>query len=388
VRGKVPAELMERVRRRQGRAEAADQGQVTEATLARLHKQVVVALTAHKRTEAQWSDIMDTVMWLEDDHRNLGSPDRRFKRQVEAGDRGWLALLANPTTEWYWRCLLLPRLYQALAVLALLASITLTWSEATFFSERPTLSILALVIQAGRYERGYGFIEAFSLLAICYMCICAYYTVFQVRVLNYYYLAPRHQSDEYTLLFSGALLCRLTPPLCLNFLSLVHLDSHVIKEWQEETAYTRVMGHMDVISIVSDTFNIYFPTLLLLLATATYFSLGSRLLSSLGFQQFLQTQEVTGELVEEGRELVVREKRRRERLAASARSRREWREEWGEGMPGGQEARLRAAASVAAREDSGLQGSAMPRYSATPELAETAGSSAAMGPPRNLFEDI
>jgi hypothetical protein len=30
----------------------------------------------------------------------------------------------------------------------------------------------------------------------------------QVRVLNYYYLAPNHQSDEYTLLFSGALLCR------------------------------------------------------------------------------------------------------------------------------------------------------------------------------------
>ena len=96
----------------------------------------------------------------------------------------------------------LPRLYQALAILALLASITLTWSEATFFSEKPTLSILALVIQvwlsemptaleghiflstqAGRFERSYGFIEAFSLLAICYMCICAYYTVFQVPAL-------------------------------------------------------------------------------------------------------------------------------------------------------------------------------------------------------------
>ena len=28
---------------------------------------------------------------------------------------------------------------------------------------------------------------------------------------------------RYTLLFSGALLCRLTPPLCLNFLSLIHM---------------------------------------------------------------------------------------------------------------------------------------------------------------------
>ena len=111
----------------------------------------------------------------------------------------------------------------------------------------------------------------------------------RVRVLNYYYLAPNHQSDEYTLLFSGLLLSRVTPPLCLNFLSIIHMDSHVISQTGDvETAYTRVMGHMDVVKIVSDYFNIYFPMLLLALTAATYFSLGSRLLSSLGFQQFLE----------------------------------------------------------------------------------------------------
>merc|ERR1719430_2267365 len=88
-----------------------------------------------------------------------------------------------------------------------------------------------------------------------------------------------------------------------------------------ETAYTRVMGHMDVVSIVSDAFNIYFPILLLILTLATYFSLGSRLLSFLGFQQFLEEAGHTGELVEEGRELVAREKRRRERLAESSKNR-------------------------------------------------------------------
>ena len=85
---------------------------------------------------------------------------------------------------------------------------------------------------------------------------------------------------RYTLLFSGALLCRLTPPLCLNFLSLIHMDSHVIKSAIMETAYTRVMGHMDVVSIISDYFNIYFPIALVALTTATYFSLGARLLTS------------------------------------------------------------------------------------------------------------
>ena len=54
------------------------------------------------------------------------------------------------------------------------------------------------------------------------------------------------------------------------------------------------MGHMDVVSIVSDAFNIYFPILLLILTLATYFSLGSRLLSFLGFQQFLEEAGHTG----------------------------------------------------------------------------------------------
>ena len=68
----------------------------------------------------------------------------------------------------------------------------------------------------------------------------------------------------------------------------------MIHDWEEETAYTRVMGHMDVVSIVSDAFNIYFPILLLILTLATYFSLGSRLLSFLGFQQFLEEAGHTG----------------------------------------------------------------------------------------------
>jgi hypothetical protein len=57
------------------------------------------------------------------------------------------------------------------------------------------------------------------------------------------------------------------------------MDSHVIKSTIMETAYTRVMGHMDVVSIISDYFNIYFPIALVALTTATYFSLGARLLT-------------------------------------------------------------------------------------------------------------
>lgn len=66
------------------------------------------------------------------------------------------------------------------------------------------------------------------------------------------------------------------------------------------------MGHMDVISIISDGFNVYFPMAILAFCLATYFSLGSRLLSMLGFQQFLDDDEFTTDLVEEGQELIKR----------------------------------------------------------------------------------
>ena len=66
------------------------------------------------------------------------------------------------------------------------------------------------------------------------------------------------------------------------------------------------MGHMDVISFISDGFNIYFPLVILLLCVATYFRLGARVLHFLGFQQFIGDDDMTGELVDEGKELVKR----------------------------------------------------------------------------------
>lgn len=68
------------------------------------------------------------------------------------------------------------------------------------------------------------------------------------------------------------------------------------------------MGHMDVISIVSDGFNIYFPIAILLFCLATYFKLGARILMLLGFHQFIGNDELTYDMVDEGRELIKRGK--------------------------------------------------------------------------------
>jgi hypothetical protein len=66
------------------------------------------------------------------------------------------------------------------------------------------------------------------------------------------------------------------------------------------------MGHMDVISFISDGFNIYFPMLIFILCLATFFNLGGYILHYFGFEQFIGDAEITNDLIEDGKNLVKR----------------------------------------------------------------------------------
>lgn len=63
---------------------------------------------------------------------------------------------------------------------------------------------------------------------------------------------------------------------------------------------------MDVIKIISDGFNVYFPTLILAVCLATYFNIGTRILSILGFPQFIEDDDLVSDYIQEGRLLVIR----------------------------------------------------------------------------------
>lgn len=317
---KVPTELMEKASR------SAIRGDSTtivpsEKSLVRLHKQVIKSLQTLQRTEALWNVQVAKVLHLEDVDRNIQSMDHRFKTEFPKQRCKFGRMFYNPTMEWFWECLIKPPFLRTLAVVTGTLSLMVVWSELTFFNRSPVLSIFANVLNIAKNNYDFLTIELFSMATLCYLCYCAYSTVFRIKFLNLYYLAPHHQTNEHSLIFSGMLLCRLTPPMCLNFLGLIHMDSHIIKKRISETYYTQIMGHMDVLGIISDGFNIYFPMVMLAFCLATWFSLGSRALNTLGFQQFMLNESIAAELVQEGRELIAREKRRRQR-AEEAQTRR------------------------------------------------------------------
>lgn len=318
---KVPVELMEKVARLgggrgHGHADMSSTIIPSEKALVRLHKQVIKSLQTLQRSEALWAVQVNKVLQLEDVARNMGSMDRRFRtdvvglhqQQLPASSfvhRWWRAVLYTPKMEWYWKCCLRPPFLKGLAIVTAVLSALVVWSELTFFQREPVLSIFARILNVARNNYDFMTIEVSSMCVLAYLCYCAYSTIFRIKFLNLYYLAPHHQTNEHSLIFSGMLLCRLTPPMCLNFLGLIHMDSHIIKRRIFETYYTQVMGHMDVIGIISDGFNIYFPMVMLLICAATWFSVGSRTLNALGFQQFMLNETIATELVQEGESFII-----------------------------------------------------------------------------------
>jgi hypothetical protein len=113
-------------------------------------------------------------------------------------------------------------------------------------------------------------------------------------------------------------------PLCLNYLGIIHLDSHVVKQKiTEETLFTSIMGHLD---LFSDVFFLFTPIILLLVCFLTYFNLIPKLLNLFGQEQFLVESEMTNLLVSDGESFVNREKAKRTRQLEMQTKQARWKE--------------------------------------------------------------
>ncbi|XP_013888874.1 LMBR1 domain-containing protein 2-B [Austrofundulus limnaeus] len=331
---KCPVDYQDKMGRNMDDYEDFDDKQNTypsEKNLVKLHKQVIYAVQRHNRTRVQWQILLQQAIHLEDVAKNETSSSHQFVHSFPSSDKSsWFSrYIYTPTVEWYWECLLQRWFHRVLSVVLTLFSVAVVWSECTFFSTRPVLSLFAVFIQLAERDYNYLYIEMACFITIFFLCTCVYSTVFRIRVFNYYYLASHHQTDAYSLQFSGMLFCRLTPPLCLNFLGLIHMDSAISHQEKLQTAYTSIMGSMRVLSFIANGFYIYYPMLIVILCIATYFSLGTRCLNLLGFQQFMDDSEMTSDLIDEGKELIRRERRKRQRIEDGESRRREWKERYG-----------------------------------------------------------
>uniref|UniRef100_A0A8C6T269 LMBR1 domain containing 2 n=1 Tax=Neogobius melanostomus TaxID=47308 RepID=A0A8C6T269_9GOBI len=303
---KCPAMYVEEMNREKESSPVAHNVVPSIGGLVTLHKKVIAAVQRHNRIQVQWPILLQQAFHLEDVAKSKTSPVRYFVHSLEQPPGRIQKFFCTPTFEWYWECVLKQFFYKLLAVLLCLLSVTVVWSECTFFCTKPVLSLFAVFVHTAETFYNYICIEMVCFIGILFLCVCVYSTVFRIRFFNYYYLVPHHQTDSYSLQFSGMLFCRLTPPLCLNFLGLIHMDSAVSHQNRIPTSYTSIMGSMRLLSFISHGFYIYYPMLILLLCFATYYKLGSRCLNLLGFHQYITDDEMTSDLVDEGKEIIRR----------------------------------------------------------------------------------
>eukprot|EP01135_Chromosphaera_perkinsii_P010526 Nk52_evm36s2152 gene=Nk52_evmTU36s2152 len=282
---------------------------VTMATLVSLHRKLMNAVRMVQRTETQWEEILDKAFELEAIIENEKNPDRKFRGYFDSPAKGrWDDL--KLTAEWWWKVHVKRCVTIVMAVVCTIMSLALIWSEATFSVKDPTLSIYAIIIHGSGDWGKYTNVEVISFVTLLYMSFCTYSTLFRVRFLDYYYFVPNHHTDQGSLIFSGLMLSRLTMSLCVNFLSLNHLDGHFTSSTTEITSFSKIMGKIDVVESIV---NVYIPIAILLIALCTYFSLGSRVMACLAMEQFMFDDEVSNEYIMEGQQLIKIEKRRRER---------------------------------------------------------------------------
>jgi LMBR1-like membrane protein len=279
----------------------------TVSKLVKLHTKTMDIVRYKQRTEALLNSLHGSAFELEDVLRAAESRSWAANR-IEwsfSEPRKHRMAAAFDRIEYVWKMYLEVPLLKVLSVLSVVMSAAVVWSECTFWStevgSRPDLSPFSQLLNIP----GLGLVGTmlFIFVPISYMALCAFYSLFKLRLFNYYHIIPHHQTDSNSLLFSAAWLCRLTAPLAFNFLLLVHQF--------ECTSFSVVLSSMNIVPVVGNTFNWFFPALLVLLCVVTFFNLGGRVLTLLKIKRFQFTDTFNDTQIDEGRDLLVRERRRR-----------------------------------------------------------------------------
>lgn len=231
-----------------------------------------------------------------------GGWKRRIQYSLEEAPTGFLAK-ARSEIDWFWS-LVSPVLYRVIAVLCLLMSLALLYSEMIFF-HFPQFSFWAYIIDICRGSS--VVLEGVCLLVLSYVGLCCYSGLFQLRLFSFYQLVPHQQTDENSILFSAAYLSRLVAPIALNFLHVINFTSTTVKS-----------PFMKMVSVVSkdpiqETIYAYVPLFLLIICIATVFDLGNKFMTCVGLARVCCSDEFDEAMIDQGKGIMEREKEARKR---------------------------------------------------------------------------
>jgi len=249
-----------------------------------------------------YENLLIKTFRLEDIIASYGSDAGYIRWSFDPQRTHKLAGLLN-AIEFYWRVYVEPWAMKLLFLSCAVMSVILVWSEVTFFSLKPVLSIFALLVNIDRISD--LTLQIIVFVSVTYVSVCAYSSLFRLRLFNYYRLIEHQQTDSNSLLFSASYLNRLTAPIVFNFLFMIH---------NQQTAYFAAMGDGKLIPIFGYSFQKFFPMLVLIVCLATLFNVYSRLLKCLNITRFQFDEDFSHHQIDEGRDIIARARKQRSRM--------------------------------------------------------------------------
>ncbi|KAJ1748874.1 hypothetical protein H4R22_000691 [Coemansia sp. RSA 1290] len=286
--------------------------EVTEAYLAKLHNRIKHVVLKEERDRWRWNRAARRAFFLQDTLMSRENPSRLLVSTMRPWSQ-WS--LARRSAMWWWYIVLRPFVFRALAAITAVLSAAILWSELTF--NTAYLSAVRYVLRA--LGLSYFGIEAASIVVITYMCVCAYSSVMKLRIFNIYSLESHHHTNERSLLFCGAYLCRLMFPLCYNFLGMAGSTSA-----GDVTEFAKFMDQIDLVPILGEQSNRVIPVLVMIPATLAFFNIHGRVMDYFSIDSISSSPEDDPELgplclpYEEGRALLLEARRAAEQTQGSA----------------------------------------------------------------------
>lgn len=105
-----------------------------------------------------------------------------------------------------------------LAVIFAVVSLAVVWSELVYVVPKIVLSVIGAIFNGSDVK--YGTIEFISVGFLLYMCGCCMHSLFKVKVFNMYSLHGNRHTSNVSLCWFTCQMCRLTFPLCYNFMAM------------------------------------------------------------------------------------------------------------------------------------------------------------------------
>ncbi|GAB4848757.1 hypothetical protein Ancab_003484 [Ancistrocladus abbreviatus] len=228
-----------------------------EKSMAALRRQLRVAQEEYYRYKSEYMTYVLEALKLEDTIKNYERRDATGWKYISSfsGSRHGTIGSFLDTIELVWRCILRKQLQKLLAIVLGCMSAAILLAEATLLPS-VDLSLFSILIKSvGKQE---VLVQAFAFVPLMYMCVCTYYSLFNIGMLMFYSLTPR-QTSSVNLLMICSMVARYAPPISYNFLNLIRLDGNA------KTIFEKRMGNIDdAVPFFGRSFNRIYPLIMVI----------------------------------------------------------------------------------------------------------------------------